>query len=140
VSDELPEKIIKIETLRINRDIYKRCRCQTHERRYEVDPQNREVICKNCGSRVDPFDAIEDISRHYERIEEETQRLLDQRKEIMNYKPWLLVIRKLEQRYRGKAMLPCCPHCREPFYLEEIATWTNRESVERWRKGRAKHD
>ena len=134
VADELPEKIIKIETLRINRDIYKRCRCSLTERRYVVDPQNREVTCKNCGSRVDPFDAIYDITRYYERLEEEAQSLLDQRKQIINYKPHMIVFRDLERQYRGKKMLPCCPHCHRGFYFEELAAWTNRKIEDRRRQ------
>jgi hypothetical protein len=133
VTDKLPEKIIKIETLRINRDIYKRCRCAYWERKYEVDPQNREVTCKKCGSRVDPFDAIYDMAKHYERLEEEVQRLLEQRKEIINYKPHMIVFRNLESNYRGKKMLPSCPHCHRGFFFEEIVNWTNREIEERRR-------
>ncbi|WP_257128401.1 hypothetical protein [Bacillus wiedmannii] len=28
-------------------------------------------------------------------------------------------------------MLPRCPRCSEPFYLEELVSWTNKQYVER---------
>lgn len=55
--------------------------------------------------------------------------MLEQRQEIVNYKPHRVVIKQLEKLYnkstRGKANLgtkyyPCCPSCKEPFELEEI--------------------
>ena len=130
--EKLPDKVVDIEVLRINRNINKRCQCD--DRNYVVDTQNKEVSCGKCGARIDPYEAIEDLAYNHERLQREAQMLLDQRREITNYKINMVVFRGLESNYRGKKMLPICPHCNRAFYFEELNFWTNREIEERRRK------
>lgn len=125
---ELPDKIIDLEVLRINRNIGKRCKCEN--RNFVVDTDNREITCGKCGAWVDPYEAIYELARTRERMVDETKRLLEQRKQIINYKPHLLVFRNLESHYRSKEMLPCCPECGKAFYFEHITSWTNRRMEE----------
>jgi PHP family Zn ribbon phosphoesterase len=129
--DGLPENIVTIDALRINRNIEKRCKCEN--RTFVVDANNRSVHCGECGARVEPYDALYELATFYERLEEQVRRLLEQRRQILNYKPHLVVIRELEQRYRGKNYLPTCPHCDQAFYLEDLLStmWVNREWYER---------
>lgn len=96
---ELPEKVLRFDIARVNYGRRKICRCLNPH--YEIDAQNRLVVCNDCGAIIDPFDALVDIAEHYERIERWNQAALDQRREIENYKPRLLVIRELEKRYCG---------------------------------------
>ena len=123
--EKLPEKIIDIEVVRINRNIDKRCTCR--DRNFIVDSQNKEINCGTCGARVDSYEALEEVASSYERLGDEVRHLLKQRKQIMNYKPHLIVFRDLESKYRGKKMLPICPHCHRAFYFEELNAWTSRE-------------
>lgn len=125
---ELPDKVYYIETIRINRNMDKRCKCT--DRTFVVDPHNRSVYCGKCGAWIEPYEAIEEIATYYERLNDEVERLLEQRRQIMNYKPWLLIFRQLEKAYRSKKMLPCCPNCNQAFYFEEIKCWTNRKMEE----------
>lgn len=122
---KLPEKIIEIDQLRINRNIDKLCTC--HNRRFMLDTTNKRVICNECGTEVDPYQAMYEMATSAEGLKKQVERLLEQRKQILDYKPWLVTIRKLESKYRGKKMLPNCPRCDEPFYLEELTRWTGRE-------------
>ena len=122
---KLPEKIIEIDQLRINRNIDKLCTCRN--RRFMLDTTNKRVICNECGAEVDPYDAMYEMATSAEGLKKQVDRLLEQRKQILDYKPWLVTIRKLESKYRGKKMLPNCPRCDEPFYLEELTRWTGRQ-------------
>ena len=123
--EKLPDSIVRLDLVRLNRDRKKFCTCA--KATYEVDEVNRVVTCRQCGAWVEPFAALADIARRHEEQEREQQRLLDQRREILNYKPHLLVMRELERSYRGKTMLPTCPHCHRGFYFEELSHWVNRE-------------
>lgn len=123
--DEFPEKIVQLDQIRINRNLKKECNCSI--KRYVVDTTNKRIFCQGCGTQVDPYDAMLDLANRHERINEDLQRLHEQRKQLLDYKPWLLTIRNLEKRYRGKKSLPCCPRCNKPFYLEELKTWISRE-------------
>ena len=128
-SPELPDKVIDIEILRINRNIGKRCKC--HKRRFIIDPNNRSVYCEECGAWVDPYEAIEEMARNYERLHNNVAALLEQARQIANYKPWLTVFKSMEKLYRKKEMLPCCPGCSEPFRFEDIKLWVNRKIAEK---------
>lgn len=127
---ELPEKVLRFDIARVNYGRRKICRCLNPH--YEIDAQNRLVVCNDCGAIIDPFDALVDLAKHYERIERWNQAALDQRREIENYKPHLLVIRELEKQYRRQKMIPMCPHCGKPFDLKEIAkgSWCSRRFLE----------
>jgi len=118
LSDNLPEKVIPISTLRINRDKNKKCTC--YNRKFEIDTQNREISCQECGAVIDPYDALFDIASHYEQLNEEVTYILEQRKILAKWKPHLVAMRKLEGIYRGSDMLPCCPHCNGGIYANEL--------------------
>lgn len=130
--EKLPDSIVQLDMVRLNRDRRKFCTCT--KTTYEVDEVNRVVTCRQCGAWVEPFAALVDIASRREEREREQQRLLDQRREILNYKPHLLVMRELERGYRGKTMLPTCPHCHRGFYFEELNHWVNRKIEDAWRE------
>ncbi|WP_445678035.1 hypothetical protein [Psychrobacillus sp. FSL K6-1464] len=134
---DLPDKIIGLDQLRIARGLEKFCKCDN--RKFVLDTSNRRVTCSSCGAFIDPYDALHDLARADEERNRQVEYLLEQRKQIIDYKPHLLVIRNLEKQYRGKKMMPICPSCSEPFMLEELYTWVNwkfnekrvRERIER---------
>lgn len=123
MSEELPGQIISFDQIRINRSLEKICNCDN--RKFVVDTQNRRITCQSCGSIVDPYDAMYELAMNGERIQAQVEQLLEQRKQIANYKPWLVTIKKLEQQYRGRKMMPLCPACDEPFMLEELFRWVS---------------
>lgn len=123
MTEKLPERIIGLDQVRISRGLGKICKCR--DRKFVIDSDNRRVTCSSCGSVVDPYDALYDLAYQDERRVDQVDRLLEQRREIMNYKPHLVVIKSLEKQYRGKKMMPLCPACNEPFMLEEIYRWVN---------------
>lgn len=116
--NQLPDKIIGLDQLRINRGIRKICKCDN--RKFVIDTTNRRVTCSSCGAIIDPYEAIVDIASQHEEFNRQVEHLLDQRIELEKYKPHLWVIKSLESSYRGRKMLPCCPRCNGPFYDEEI--------------------
>ena len=132
LQEHLPEQIIELKAFRIKRDREKLCQCK--EKNIEVDPINRVVSCGKCGAWIEPFEALLYMATEHENHYREVKELLAQRREIANYKPHLIVIRKLEERYRGRKMLPECPRCKQPFFFEEIDGWINREWYEKQRQ------
>lgn len=129
---ELPDNIIPISILRINRGKDRKNNCKHGQ--YEVDSTNKEVICTKCGEVVHPYDALLDMARNRERLVEEMQNLLEQRKRILNWKPHLLAVRELERVYRGGEMLPCCPHCGRGIEARELAIRQVNKKIEMERR------
>ena len=124
--DKLPDNVINFTVLKIRHDKQKICQCK--EPTYEIDIENKLVTCSQCGAYTDPFDALVCLATKDEQYVRETEMLLEQRREIMNYKPHMIVFRELEQQYRkGKhgRMLPRCPRCGELFHFEDIKGWAN---------------
>ena len=129
--DELPKKIKKIDVLRVEYGRRKICTC--HYPHFELDHSNRLVYCKDCHAIIDPYEALYKLARNFECAEKQLEGLYDQRKKIENYKPHLVVIKSLEKNYRefNYSMMPTCPHCKEPFGLEELlsVSWVNKKHV-----------
>lgn len=121
---ELPNKIIGLDQVRISRGLGKICKCEN--RAFVIDTDNRRVTCASCGAVIDPYDALYDLAYQDEKRNRQIESLLEQRKQIVAYKPWLVVIKRLEEQYRGHKMIPDCPRCGQPFYLEEIRSWTGK--------------
>jgi hypothetical protein len=135
---ELPDNIKRFDILKVEHGINKLCQCYGTPR-YTLDTRNRLVYCDDCGAIVDPFEALSKVASHYEYFAEESQHMLEQRRQLLNWKPWLLVFRNLERSYRSKENLPCCPECKKPFYFEHINTWVNRK-MEELRREREKKE
>ena len=131
--DELPDKIIQLTALRRNNNLSKRCAC-LHPR-YEIDENCREVICAQCGAKVDAFDALAHLARDSEWWQREVESLLEQRKEIANWKPHLPALKNMERENR-QGMIPVCPHCGKGIKVEEITGYTNRARYEQEKIGK----
>ena len=121
--EDLPKRIIRFDALRVEYGRSKICQCKTA--RYEIDYQNHLVQCQDCGAIVDPFDAMLNIAKYYNRYEEHLDYLLEERKRLENWKPRLLVIRDLAEHYHSGKMAPICPRCHQAFDLKEINQWTD---------------
>lgn len=122
--EDLPEKIKRIDVLKVEYGKRKLCECRNPH--YEIDYVNKIVQCEDCGAIVEPFEALYNMAKHYERLGDQVEALLEQRREIAAYKPHLIVIKNLERETRA-GMIPYCPKCGEMFELDEITAWHNRK-------------
>jgi hypothetical protein len=127
VSD-LPDKIQRIDILRIEHNMRKLCACLHHS--YVIDTENKLVYCKHCGAIIDPFEALCELARDVEHWNNQTEMMLKQQKEIQNWKPWLLPLRKVEKLYRAGQLLPMCPHCGRGILAEELAMSAINKKIE----------
>ena len=106
--------------------------CQCFEPHNEIDYQNRLVYCVDCGAIVDPLEALIRIAENSKRLDDHTQQMLEERRQIRSYQPRRVVIKKLEKQYvsaEHRNLEPTCPRCGKPFELEELlqTRWVNRE-------------
>lgn len=127
--ENLPHSIKRIDILRVEYGKRKLCECRSPH--YEIDFQNKLVTCTDCGAIVEPFEVLLRLARDYERLGDQVSYLLEQKKEIMGYKPYLVIMKKLESQYRANdySMIPLCPKCGEPFDLADLNSWVNRKFV-----------
>lgn len=132
---ELPDKVVRIDILRVNWNCEKICQC--HNPHYVLDVAKRAVYCDDCKATIDPFEALVRLASSYSRASDQVERLLEQRRQIEKYRPHLVVIKRLEEMYRGRRMVPTCPECHQPFDLSDLlgAVWTNRAFLRAKRGG-----
>ena len=144
MSDKPFNNVISIKTLKREFGKEKHCTCYEFGHfppnpvRYELDMKNREVICVCCGESVDPFDALSTISEKWEKINYDVECAQKLKKELYNYKPWLLMIRDLERNCRSGTMVLSCPHCHSGILFEEMTAWVNKERELQRRKFKRK--
>ena len=131
-------KHVSIELLRVNRGRKKLCQCNPPH--YEIDTENRIVMCTDCGAVVDPFEALVTVCRNYEIYHEDIRRLKEKAKiyaeeanKEFNRMSRNKVFRSMELHYRQN-MLPSCPKCGKNFDPVEIKSWTNRKVLEMFGK------
>ncbi|MEG0380334.1 MAG: hypothetical protein RR603_01390 [Kurthia sp.] len=134
--DQLPDKLIKLDQIRIERGMGKICKCVA--KKFVIDTDNRRVTCSSCGAQLDAFDAMYAMASDWERIQKEMEIVFEQRKALNEYKPHLRIIKELESKTRTgpNKMHPICPACEEPFALEELtrfygAKFVNAQILER---------
>lgn len=126
-------KPIQFDLIRVNRGRSKICRCNPPH--YEIDTINRIVMCLDCGSVVDPFDALVSVAKNYEIYQKDIERLKQKtilyaeeaNKEFRKMRK-NRVFREMESQYR-KNMFPHCPECGEPFDPVSIVQWTSVSAV-----------
>lgn len=124
----MDKRPIRIDILRIEYGRRKLCQCP--DPHYIIDAQNKLVECEDCGAIVDPFEAILEIARSLQRINDQHERMLKERESVVGFEPRLHVMKELSKRYTGKnsKMVPRCPHCHVPFELHDLlnTSWCSR--------------
>lgn len=105
-----------------------------HRQRFVIDERHGTVYCRECNEPVSAFHALKMIARDDSLFRRQTktgQALLE---EMKAYKPWLRAVKALEKIWRGKDMLPQCPHCHRGIEAEALASTgiVSREYEARW--------
>lgn len=124
-------KVVSFQMLRIERNHRKICTCNPPS--YEIDTQNRIIVCKKCNAVIDSFEAIQRIAEYTEMLEnyqkeaiEEAKRhreLADSEfKRRMKYHAF----RNMDKQYQNN-MLPVCPICHKIFEPMRITEYINRK-------------
>lgn len=123
----MSDRPVRFDLARIEYGKKKLCQCITPH--YEIDVQNRLVTCTTCNAIVEPYEALLQLARHWERNNNIHEAMLAEREAVAGYTPQRKVIKNLESKYnqRNPVMLPTCPRCHAPFKIEELVsgTWVN---------------
>lgn len=121
-TDELPDKVVDIDILRTVRAKGIKCYCSTP--RYVLEEDTRTVYCRQCGARMDAFEALRQLARHWDTVRHEVQRLLDQRRALLDWQPHRVAARELADTmiHKGTAnLIPVCPHCGNGIEYTDLA-------------------
>lgn len=127
--DDFTLKISNKELKRalVAKHLGKLCTCKN--RTVIIDEKNRRLECSECGAPIDPYKFIGELALKEHLL---WQHLKALREEIETLEKWKLNNRMGQTlrhvaSYLRRNMIPLCPHCREPFELEQIKSWTSKE-------------
>lgn len=123
-------EIISFQRLRIERNHRKICTC--NQPRYEIDTVNRIVVCLECNTVVDSFEALTRLAERMEELEEFQKRAKEtaenwkqiadkEYKRRMRYHTF----REMDKQYQND-MLPICPKCHKVFDPTDVKRFVNR--------------
>src|ERR1700722_9161636 len=118
-NEDLPPipQLIEFKVLQDRR----RTRGTCWHRRFEIDREGGAVFCAECNEEIPAFEALCIIARQDSMYHQRFFRLREEIVELQKYKPWLKAVKRLEHVWRGKKMLPCCPHCNKGIRTEDLA-------------------
>ena len=100
-----------------------------------IDEQAGTVTCRDCEATLSAFWVLGRIAREENRVFERIKRLRAEADQLESWTPFLRAQRTLERRWRGRSMLPVCPHCRHGLWPEDLQSAVSLElEVARRRK------
>lgn len=113
-------KVVHIEDLRIARGLTRRPHSACRHVQLVYDGRERRIWCQDCETDVDAFQAFEmlverwsagvqSIERRQRQVEEAEARSLVSR-----------AARVMDEVWRSRNMVPCCPNCSKPLLAERI--------------------
>lgn len=128
-----PSAVVSLEGFRKRRE--KKDACQ-HER-YILDTECGTVECADCGAIVSAFHALKKIAFHESQAFRKLSGMRKEIAEIMGRRSWLKAVQELDRLWRGKRMLPSCPHCKQGLFAEDFAGSAVGVEYEKARRRRA---
>jgi hypothetical protein len=99
------------------------CKCSRLDQKFEIDTEHGTVHCANCDQVVSAFHALRVVAFSESRFAQRMKSMREEYKQMrrrLRSTAWLKAARELEAMWRGKKMLPCCPHCRRGLYPEDL--------------------
>lgn len=118
------------ETLKryfVHARLEKTCTCKPKQ--IKIDIANRELECSICGAKLDPFDVVVDMYRQEDNYWRIMKALRCQCEDLEKWQLNNRMGKKLRDFASNlrQGLIPKCPHCREPFDLENLTTWCSKE-------------
>jgi hypothetical protein len=134
--DTLPEKVSDIDILRILKGRGKQCYCSSP--RFVLRRDTRTVYCRRCGAEMDAFEALTRLAMNWDAVNQEVNRLLEERKALLAWQPHRIAARRLVEvmTRKGSAnLIPVCPHCGRGIEYEALThgAYVDRE-LDRYRQ------
>ncbi len=90
-------------------------------KRFIISSDQGTVHCSDCGESVSAFHALQVVARRDSELRRNWRRWQEDVAALKAWSPWLRAVKRLEHIWRGKNMLPQCPHCRRGIEAEALA-------------------
>ena len=84
------------------------------------DDNGQIVTCDDCKKQISPYWALKILSDHYEKSMQSLQQATDQVAADAKAVVHLKAAKRIEQVWKSRTMVPCCPHCDRGILAEDM--------------------
>lgn len=123
-------KVVDIGDIRVARGETRRPRSTCRHRHMVYDNKERRIWCSDCETEVEPFDAFmllaEQMDGHIKRLQRREQEV----SEAEQFAARSRAAKKLDSYWRGRSLVPLCPHCSEALLPEDVVNGLSATSPE----------
>lgn len=88
--------------------------------RYVLNDEVGIVECRDCAAPVSAYHVLRQCALEENRLYRRLRAMRDEIQAIAGRRSWLKAVQRLDKIWRGRKMLPCCPHCRRGLFAEEM--------------------
>lgn len=113
-------KVIDIGDIRVARGLSRRAHSSCPHARMVYDQNERRIWCKDCERDVEPFDAFKGIVEQYSRAYDGLMRRIEQVSMAEKFAARSIAVKKLDEVWRSRNLVPCCPHCSGGLFPEDF--------------------
>ena len=114
--DDDPDAVVSLTAWRNSKRPKTTCK---HERTL-IDQIAGTVECRECGEVLSPFHVLLRMAQGERALFDRVRSLQAKADELARYSPHLKTMKELERIWRGRRMIPICPHCGTGIWPQEL--------------------
>lgn len=113
-------RIVNIGDVRVARGMSRRHHSSCPHTNMIYDKDERRIWCPDCERDVDPFDGFILLVAGYHHAVTAVQRREEAVGQVEKFKMRSIAAKKLDEAWRSRNMVPCCPHCQNGLMPEDF--------------------
>lgn len=102
------------------------------------DTAERRIWCPDCERDIEAFDAFALLVQGYHQAVTAVERRAEAISQVEKFKIRSIAAKKLDEAWRQRNMVPCCPHCKNGLLPEDFkrgVSMLGKDWVEARRRG-----
>lgn len=113
-------KVVDIGELRVARGLSRRPHSACQHNKLVYDIHERRIWCSECETNIDGFDAFQQIVAQFASAHSALAERQQAVERAEKHSARSIAVKKLDEVWRSRNKVPCCPHCGEGLLPEDI--------------------
>lgn len=131
-------KVVSLADVRVARGQTRVPRQTCRHSNMVYDERERRIWCEDCESDVDVFDAYVRLIECHDSAWKKIERAWKEAKEACDFQLRSRAAKYMDKIWRGRRMVPNCPHCGEGLLPEDVLRLKSASSAELTRRKRSR--
>lgn len=123
-------KVVDFGDYRVARGFSRRAYSGCRHHALVYDQNERRIWCKDCERDVETFDAFLGLVEPYARALSNLQDREQKIEEAEKFSIRSIAAKNIDQAWRHRNMVPCCPHCGHGLFPESFKTGCSMQGKE----------